>query len=363
MDLRNKIDKLDMKAETSYLSTVEVKSRTTLVKLLVDIEYGKVKDLKKAKTRWALEGDENTSFFHGIINNRNRSRINGLNVQGEWVSDAMSIKNHVFHFFSTRYKEVSCSRQVFKSNLFKRLSFDEDFETSSYIPRGCNSSFITLVPKLEDPLVIGDFRPISLIECQYKIVAKVLANRLSKVISSVVAFASVLINGSSTKKFKLERGLRQGDPLSPFLFILAAKALNVAILEATNHNIFHGIKVGKDKLHISHLQYADDALILEEWSLTNAKNLSMILTCFHLASGLKVNFNKSKLYGIGGMYHSSSRPLSSGTWSRICNLKNDLSNFEIELSRLFKKKAGNGRNISFWYDNWIGGATLQDSFR
>ncbi|GJY72048.1 putative RNA-directed DNA polymerase, eukaryota, reverse transcriptase zinc-binding domain protein [Tanacetum coccineum] len=108
-----------------------------------------------------------------------------------------------------------------------------------------------------------------------------------------------LINGSPTKEFKLERGLRQGDPLSPFLFILAAKALNVAILEATNHNIFYGIKVGKDKLCISHLQYADDALISREWSLTNAKNLSRILTCFHLASGLKVNFNKSKLYGIG----------------------------------------------------------------
>nr|GEZ42385.1 RNA-directed DNA polymerase, eukaryota, reverse transcriptase zinc-binding domain protein [Tanacetum cinerariifolium] len=113
------------------------------------------------------------------------------------------------------------------------------------------------------------------------------------------AFASVLINGSATEEFKLERGLRQGDPLSPFLLILAAEALNVAILEATNHNIFHGIKVEKDKLHISHLQYADDALILGEWSLTNAKNLSRILTCFHLASGLKVNFNKSKLYGIG----------------------------------------------------------------
>ncbi|GKA92040.1 hypothetical protein Tco_0813965, partial [Tanacetum coccineum] len=65
MNLRNKIDELDMKAETSFLSSVEVESRITLVKSLADIEYGKVKDLKqKAKTRWALEGDENTSFFH-----------------------------------------------------------------------------------------------------------------------------------------------------------------------------------------------------------------------------------------------------------------------------------------------------------
>ncbi|GJW58510.1 putative RNA-directed DNA polymerase [Tanacetum coccineum] len=113
------------------------------------------------------------------------------------------------------------------------------------------------------------------------------------------AYASILVNGSPTKEFKIERGLRQGDPLSPFLFILAVEALNVVLLEATNNNVFHGFHIGKEKVHISHLQFADDALIMGEWSYSNAKNLSRILTCFHLASGLKVNFNKSKLYGVG----------------------------------------------------------------
>ncbi|GJW56246.1 putative RNA-directed DNA polymerase, eukaryota, reverse transcriptase zinc-binding domain protein [Tanacetum coccineum] len=76
------------------------------------------------------------------------------------------------------------------------------------------------------------------------------------------AFASVLINGSPTKEFKLEKGLCQGDPLSPFLFILAMEALNVALIEATNNNLFNGIKVRKDKIQVSYLQFADDALIL-----------------------------------------------------------------------------------------------------
>nr|GFA17248.1 cysteine-rich receptor-like protein kinase [Tanacetum cinerariifolium] len=57
------------------------------------------------------------------------------------------------------------------------------------------------------------------------------------------SFALVLINGSLTMEFKLKRGLRQGDPLSLFLFIIAVEALNIAILEATNHNIFYGFKV------------------------------------------------------------------------------------------------------------------------
>lgn len=102
-----------------------------------------------------------------------------------------------------------------------------------------------------------------------------------------------------TKEFKIQRGLRQGDPLSPFLFILAAEALHVVLLEAKSKNIFKGVIVDKEKIHISYLQIADDALIMGEWSLSNVKNLSRLLTCFYLASGLKVNFSKSKLFGIG----------------------------------------------------------------
>ncbi|GJR77131.1 putative RNA-directed DNA polymerase, partial [Tanacetum coccineum] len=108
-----------------------------------------------------------------------------------------------------------------------------------------------------------------------------------------------LVNGSPTREFRMERGLRQGNPLSPFLFIIAVEALNVSIHYARNNNLFHSVKVGVDNVHVSHLQFADDALIMGEWSLLNAKNLSRILTCFHLASGLKVNFHKSKLFGIG----------------------------------------------------------------
>ena len=59
------------------------------------------------------------------------------------------------------------------------------FEIEGFLPRGCNSSFIALVPKCEGPLHIKDFRPISLIGCQYKVIAKLLANRLLQVVSDV----------------------------------------------------------------------------------------------------------------------------------------------------------------------------------
>lgn len=56
------------------------------------------------------------------------------------------------------------------------------FENYGRLGRGCNSSFITLVPKIKDPLTLGDYRPISLIGCLYKIIAKMLACRLKGVI-------------------------------------------------------------------------------------------------------------------------------------------------------------------------------------
>lgn len=67
------------------------------------------------------------------------------------------------------------------------------------------------------------------------------------------AFGSVIVNGSPTPEFKIKKGLRQGNLLSPFLFILAAEALNIALLEANSKGIYNGINVGNDKTHISHL--------------------------------------------------------------------------------------------------------------
>ncbi|KAJ9543280.1 hypothetical protein OSB04_022987 [Centaurea solstitialis] len=113
------------------------------------------------------------------------------------------------------------------------------------------------------------------------------------------AMVSVLINGSSSKEFCMGKGLRQGDPLAPFLFIIAAEACNIAMKEAREIGIFHGVRLPKDGPLISRLQYADDALFLKVWSRSNMANLIRILRCFHLSSGLKVNLNKSQLLGIG----------------------------------------------------------------
>jgi len=70
-----------------------------------------------------------------------------------------------------------------------------------------------------------------------------------------LATALVLVNGCPTDEFSLERGLRQGDPLSLFLFLLAAEELNVPMHSLVDNSLFCGYSIGSTSLvHISQLQ-------------------------------------------------------------------------------------------------------------
>lgn len=112
------------------------------------------------------------------------------------------------------------------------------------------------------------------------------------------ARVSVLINGSPTAEFEIKKGVRQGGPLSQFIFIIAIEGLNIAMKIACQKGIFHGIKIPHSETMISHPFHVDDALFVGEWSQYNIKNLSRVLWCFQVASGMIMNFNKSRVFGI-----------------------------------------------------------------
>ncbi|XP_021996214.1 uncharacterized protein LOC110893411 [Helianthus annuus] len=108
-----------------------------------------------------------------------------------------------------------------------------------------------------------------------------------------------MINESPTDEFAFLRGLHQGDPLFSFLFTLVMKALNVMMTKVVDSRTFMAVKLPKEGMVLSHLFYANDALFIGEWSEFNFKNLNRILRCFHMASGLKVSLDKSKVFGMG----------------------------------------------------------------
>jgi len=114
-----------------------------------------------------------------------------------------------------------------------------------------------------------------------------------------MATTTVLVDGSPIEEFPLAPGLRQGDPLSPFLFLLATEGFYVMMESMVTNNIFYGYKVGRGRnLYISHLQFVDDTVILGESSWDNVNAMHTVLYLFAAMSGLKVNFHKSELVGV-----------------------------------------------------------------
>lgn len=109
----------------------------------------------------------------------------------------------------------------------------------------------------------------------------------------------VLVNGSPTEEFSPQKGLRQDDSISPFLFILVAECLNVLLSRALELNLIKGVRVGDNEVLVSHLQFADDSILFCEADEGGIVNIKRILRCFELVSGLKINFHKSEVCGVG----------------------------------------------------------------
>ncbi|CAL0304706.1 unnamed protein product [Lupinus luteus] len=358
VDQVNIINSIDAKESEGDLTSEEVSSRRVATVHLWRFSMQKDSLLcQKSRLRWLWYGDCNSKLFHASINRRRLSNaILGLNIEGVWVDDPVHIKDFVrssFHnrfseshwnrpkldgvdfnciskaennFLTARFEELEIKEAVwgcdgdkspgpdgfnfafiknswesFKGDIYSMV---EDFFHTGSLAKGCNASIVVLVPKNECLQGLGEFRPISLVGCIYKIISKLLAGRLKKVLHLIISDSqsafmkwryimdgvlianeiieqakksnaddcfifkvnfekaydsvnwsfllymmermgfccrwrnwikaclqsnsvSILVNGSPTTEFGMCRGLRQGDSIAPFLFIIVAEGLVV----------------------------------------------------------------------------------------------------------------------------------------
>ena len=243
------------------------------------------------------------------------------------------------------------------------------------MPNGLNDTFICLIPKVNCPQKITEFRPISLCNVVYKLISKVLANRLKKILQKVIsesqsAFVpsrqitnnvlvvfetmhcidqrrkgknelmaikldmskaydkvewaflevmmrklgfrerwiglmlmcvktisySVLINGEPKGKITPTRGLRQGDPISPYLFLLCAEGLTTMLRREESEGLISGVSVCGGAPRISHLLFADDCIIFGKVSVDEGNRVLKVLVDYEKESGNKLNKEKTSLF-------------------------------------------------------------------
>lgn len=114
----------------------------------------------------------------------------------------------------------------------------------------------------------------------------------------VSLFFSMLINGTSKGFFKSSRGLRQGDPLSPFLFSFVADGLSEILRKAEMGDLVEGFVVGEDNIMVSHLQFADDSILFLKAVRENITNMELCLKIYEVISRLRATMSKSCMVAI-----------------------------------------------------------------
>jgi hypothetical protein len=238
-----------------------------------------------------------------------------------------------------------------------------------------NHTFITLIPKVKNPEKVTEFRPISLCNVIYKLVSKVIANRLKAILphiisdsqsafvpgrlitdSVLVAFEtlhhmhttkmgrdgamalkldmskaydrvewnylksimrkmgfhtrwvsmimqcistvsySILVNGEPHGFLKPSRGLRQGDPLSPYLFLMCAEGFHSLISRASEQGDLQGVALCRRGPRITRLFFADDSLLFTKATTKDCAKLQEILLMYERASGQQVNRDKTTIF-------------------------------------------------------------------
>jgi ribonuclease HI/exonuclease III len=392
----------------------------------------------KSRALWLQEGDRNTSFFHKQTQARNNyNLINEIYWQDQLWTDPEDIKEAAHSYFKELYsapaqedleidsyplseipnlitendnrilnrpislKEIK--KVVFRMNpdkapgpdgftpRFFTLCWDiikKDLSKMIMRSQACtkiggstNSAFLALIPKEKGAKQLPRFRPISLCNTGYKIITKIIANRLKKMLPRLIpenqggfvhgrqildniilvqeaihssytkkekgmaikldlanAFDRVrhdflfavmqrfgfdqqfinwvkacikapwiapLVNGRPAKFFQASRGLRQGCPLSPMLYVLQASVLSYQLHYALHNRALSGIKTAPSVKEVSHTQFADDTLLLGAATLKTARILKSELDTYKLCSGSEINYHKSTIYG----WHCNPREL------------------------------------------------------
>ena len=107
---------------------------------------------------------------------------------------------------------------------------------------------------------------------------------------------SILVNGEPSSLIVPSRGIRQGDPLSPYLFILCTEGLHGLLAKATEDGVIRGVSICKKGPRLTHLFFADDSIVFCRATIAECHMIQKLLSCYERASGQMLNRCKTGLF-------------------------------------------------------------------
>ncbi|KAH9786561.1 putative ribonuclease H protein [Citrus sinensis] len=200
--------------------------------------------------------------------------------------------------------------------------FMADIFNSGKIPQDINTTLLVLIPKVEHPTSLSPHQTSfvpgrhiidnivvaqEVVHSMRKKIRKkgLMTIKLSRLVMECVTLArmSILWNGEATTEFALGRGIRQGDPLSPYIFVLCIERLSHGITQAVRDGNWKPIRLAKHGTPLTHLffaddllLFADDLLLFAEASMDQASTIDAMLENYCRSSEAKVNKSKTKIY-------------------------------------------------------------------
>ncbi|XP_042954633.1 uncharacterized protein LOC122291048 [Carya illinoinensis] len=154
-----------------------------------------------------------------------------------------------------------------------------------------NSTYITLIPKKKSLTKVFEFRPISL--CN--IVAFEALHTMKAKMTGREGYMALKLDMIPQEVFHPSRGIRQGDPISPYIFILCAEALSKLIGKAEATGVINGVPIARGPLRVSHLFFADDSLLFCKANAFEWGRLFNLLRVYEEALGQRLNMDKTSI--------------------------------------------------------------------
>ncbi|XP_060965289.1 uncharacterized protein LOC133034253 [Cannabis sativa] len=282
---------------------------------------------QNSKACWLRLGNENTSYFHAIMKKRRaENKVCSFTVNGVVVDEYDKVVEHFLsHFRNFMGRQSSASRRLEedclefgnKLTIEQQVSLIRPFSKKDVKEalfgiirpkvRGLmglevNETSISLIPKIDNPQGANDYRPIACCATTYKCISKMICTRLSEVLPELIhenqgafvkkrllahnvlilqdllkgASCALLLNGRIQGSFKGEKGLHQGDPMSPLLFVLIMEYLTRLLIQSSKKKGF-GFHPLCTSLGLVDLCFADDLII---FSKGNDKSVQMVKEAF-----------------------------------------------------------------------------------